>query len=235
MRSPALLIPLLALLNACGSAPQPPTVDESLKRPANTAMAVELQVCKSELHNSRIVANESDRLAEATAAKMERAAAWQQALASVQAAAQAAADAPGAPGAPASGSPTDVRGNTIFSIGFAPGNARVTVPSDIEPALLDSAQSAPLVVLRVQTSGKANSAASSRITRERIAAVRRYLLNAGVDERRIRANYQWPGERTADKSVAAGTGLSQAVEVEVYRAMPIAIPVAKGMSSTSTP
>jgi hypothetical protein len=226
MRSPALLIPmiaLLALLSACGSAPQPPTVDESLKRPANTAMAVDLQMCKSELHNTRIVANESNRLAEATAAKLERAAAWQQALASVQAAAQAAAAAPGAA--------TDVLGNAIFSIGFAPGSARVAVPSDIGPALLDSARSAPLVVLRAQTSGKSDSAASGRIARERIAAVRSYLLNAGVDETRIRATYQWPGERTADKSVVAGTGLSHAVEVEVYRAMPNAMSTA----SASTP
>jgi hypothetical protein len=232
MRSPALLIPMLALLNACGSAPQPPTVDESLKRPANTAMAVELQVCKSELHNTRIVANESNRLAEATAAKLERAAAWQQALASVQAVAQAAA---AASGPSASGSPTSPQGNAVFSIGFAPSSARVAVPSDIEPALLDGARSAPLVVLRVQTSNTANSASASRISRERIAAVRSYLLSTGVDGARIRTTYQWPGERNADKSVVVGTGSSRAVEVEIYRAMPIARPVAIGTSSTSTP
>jgi hypothetical protein len=235
MRSPALLIPmlvLLALLNACGSAPQPPTVDESLKRPANTAMAVELQVCKSELHNTRIVANESNRLAEATSAKLERAAAWQQALASVQAVAQSAA---AAPGPSASGSPTSLQGNAIFSIGFAPSSARVAVPSDIEPALLDGARSAPLVVLRLQTNGKAGGAASNRLGRERVAAVRSYLLSAGVEAARIRTTYQWPGEGNADKSVVVGTGLSRAVEVEIYRAMPVATPVAIGTSSTSTP
>ena len=64
MHSTSPLIPLLLLLGSCGSPPKPPTVDESLKRPANSAMAVDLQVCKSELQNTRILANESSRLAE---------------------------------------------------------------------------------------------------------------------------------------------------------------------------
>ena len=59
---------LIALLSACSSPPKPPTVDESQKRPANAQPAVELQVCKNDLQNTRIQAVESDRLAETTAA-----------------------------------------------------------------------------------------------------------------------------------------------------------------------
>jgi hypothetical protein len=36
---------LTLLLGACSSPPRPPTVDESLRRPANAQTAVELQVC----------------------------------------------------------------------------------------------------------------------------------------------------------------------------------------------
>ena len=39
------------------------TVDESAKRPVNSAMAVELQVCRNDLHNTRIMAAESGRIA----------------------------------------------------------------------------------------------------------------------------------------------------------------------------
>ena len=64
----ALTLASLALLGACNSPPKPPTVDESQKRPANALMAVELQVCKNDLQNTRIQANESNRLAETTTA-----------------------------------------------------------------------------------------------------------------------------------------------------------------------
>ena len=64
MRASLLLIAMSLALWSCSSPPKPPTVDESLKRPANAAVAVELQVCKSELQNTRILASETSRLAE---------------------------------------------------------------------------------------------------------------------------------------------------------------------------
>ena len=60
----ALTLASLALLGACSSPPKPPTVDETQKRPANAQMAIDLQVCKNDLQNTRIQANESNRLAE---------------------------------------------------------------------------------------------------------------------------------------------------------------------------
>ena len=46
------LIPLVAALGSCSSPPKPPTVNESAKRPVNSAIAVELQTCKTALRNS---------------------------------------------------------------------------------------------------------------------------------------------------------------------------------------
>ena len=214
MRSSSSMIPLLLVLGSCGSPPKPPTVDESLKRPANSAMAVDLQVCKSDLQNTRILATESSRLAESAAATLERVSVRQQAMAAVQAATPAASPA-----------------NSVFTIRFGFGSTRVVVPADTTLALVESARSAPLVLLRGRTDGATDSAAESRIARERAAAVREYLVGAGVDAARIRATYQPAGDHAADNSIPAGQGLNRRVEIEVYRALPVAM----GSSAAAMP
>src|SRR4051812_24846147 len=78
-------IPWLLALASCSSPPKPPTVDESQKRPVNSQMAVELQVCKNDLQNTRLMANESSRLAETTAATLANLTARQQIVAAMQA------------------------------------------------------------------------------------------------------------------------------------------------------
>ena len=206
MRSTSSLIPLLLVLGSCGSPPKPPTVDESLKRPANSAMAVDLQVCKSDLQNTRILATESSRLAESAAATLARVSAQQQAIAAAQAATPAAAPA-----------------NSVFTIRFGFGSTRVVVPADAASALVDSARSAPLVLLRGRTDGATDSAAESRIARERAAAVRDYLVSAGVDPAHIRATYQPAGDHATDNSNLAGQGMNRRVEIEVYRVLPVAM------------
>jgi outer membrane protein OmpA-like peptidoglycan-associated protein len=193
---------MLLVLGSCGSPPKPPTVDESLKRPANSAMAVELQVCKSDLQNTRITATESGRLAESATATLARASARQQTIAAMAAASQA---------------------NSVFTIRFDFGSSRVVVPADTTAALIESARTAPLVMLRGRTDGTTDSPAESRIARERAAAVRDYLVGAGVDPARIRATYQPIGDFAADNSNPSGRGMNRRVEIEVYRALPVAM------------
>lgn len=206
MRSMLPLFPLLLVLGSCGSPPKPPTVDESLKRPANSAMAVDLQVCKSDLQNTRILATESSRLAESAAATLARVSAQQRAIAAAQAA-----------------TPAALPGNNVFTIHFGFGSTRVFVPADAASDLVESARSAPLVLLRGRTDGATDSVAESRIARERAAAVRDYLVGAGVDPARIRSTYQPAGDHAADNSSAAGQGMNRRVEIEVYRALPVAM------------
>jgi len=202
-------LPLLALAS-CGSPPKPPTADESQKRPANSAMAVELQTCKSNLQSTRIVATESWRLAEANAANVERMSARQQVIAAI-ASAQTA--------------------NTVFTIHFDFGSTRVLVPADTAGTLVDAARSAPLVLLRGRTDGNTDSFSESRVARERAAAVRDYLVAAGVDPKRIRDTYQPVGDHAADNTSAAGREMNRRVEIEVYRALPVAM----GTSGTAQP
>lgn len=205
MRSALPLIPMMLVLGSCGSPPKPPTVDESLKRPVNSAMAVELQVCKSDLQNTRIVATESGRLAETAAATFERVSARQQVIVAMASAPQP---------------------NSVFTIRFDFGSTRVVVPADTASALIDNARAAPLVLLRGRTDGATDSTAESHIARERAAAVRDYLVGAGVDPARIRATYQPVGDFAADNSSPSGRGMNRRVEIEVYQSLPVAMSTA---------
>lgn len=214
MRTTILLTPFmltLTLLASCGSPPKPPSVDESSKRPVNSATAVELQVCKNELQNTRLLATEATRLADSTSATLASISARQQALLSLQ-----AADGPLPQAKPA-------QGNPIYTVRFAYGSSRVEIPADAAQLLLAEAKSAPLVMLRGRTDGQTDTLAESRIARDRANAVRDYLVAAGIDAARIRATYQPTGDPVADNGSSSGQALNRRVEVEIYRAAPVAL------------
>jgi outer membrane protein OmpA-like peptidoglycan-associated protein len=192
---------LLLLLGACGSPPKPPTVDESLRRPANAQIAVELQVCKNDLQNTRILATESGRLADTAAATLAHLAARQQLLASLQQRAMA---------------------NSVHTVRFAFNSTRVDIPPDAAPSLLEDAKTAPLVLLRGRTDGASDSPAESRMAQARASAVRDYLIASGVDASRIRTTHQPSGDHVADNRSPQGRELNRRVEIEVYRALPVA-------------
>ena len=199
--------PWLLLLASCSSPPKPPTVDESQKRPVNSQMAVELQVCRNDLQNTRILAAESGRLAESTTATLANLAARQQIIAAMQ--------------APANKPP---QANSVFSVRFDFGSTRVAIPADLATPLVADAKAAPLVLLRGRTDGNTDAPVESRIARERAAAVRDYLVAAGVDPARIRATYQPIGDHVADNSSESGRGLNRRVEIELYRVLPVGMP-----------
>lgn len=199
-----LIVGFLLLLASCSSPPKPPTVDESQKRPVNSQTAVELQVCRNDLQNTRILAAESGRLAESTTATLANLAARQQIIAAMQ----APADKP-------------TQANSVFSVRFDFGSTQVAIPADIAAPLVADAKAAPLVLLRGRTDGSTDAPVESRIARERAAAVRDYLVAAGVDPARIRATYQPVGDHVADNSSDSGRGLNRRVEIELYRVLPI--------------
>ncbi len=211
------LLPWLLLLGSCSAPPKPPTLDESLRRPANSGQAVELQRCKHELHNSRLEATESGRLAEATAATLASLAAQQRMLAALQEA-----------------SSGRVLPNSVFTLRFAFGSTRVVVPPGVESILVEEARAAPLVLLRGRTDGASDSPAESRIARERAAAVRAWLTNAGLDPTRIRVTHQPAGDHVADNGSATGRILNRRVEIELYRALPVSMPLAPAPTAANS-
>ena len=172
-------------------------------------MAVELQVCKNDLQNARLLATESGRLAETTAATLANVAARQQLLAGLQSQSNGPSQA-----------------NTVFTVRFPHGSARVDIQDEAAKTLVDEAKAAPLVMLRGRTDGRSDAPGESRIARERATAVRDYLVAAGVDPSRIRATYQPAGDHAADNADASGQALNRRVEIEVYRALPVAVAAA---------
>jgi outer membrane protein OmpA-like peptidoglycan-associated protein len=56
--------------------------------------------------------------------------------------------------------------------------------------------------------------------------MRDYLVGAGVDPARIRATYQPAGDHVADNTPAGGRNLNRRVEIELYRALPVALKAA---------
>ena len=53
--------------------------------------------------------------------------------------------------------------------------------------------------------------------------MRDYLMSAGVNASRIRLSHQSVGDHVADNQTSAGRALNRRVEVEVYRAAPVAL------------
>jgi outer membrane protein OmpA-like peptidoglycan-associated protein len=206
MTRPSLLLPWLPwllLVSSCSTPPKPPTVDESRRRPVNSAMAVELQSCRSDLENTRILAKESVRSAEASSQAMSRLVAQQQLLVR---------------GIEASAVPPR---NLLVPVLFAFGSTQVNVPDTDASRIVDEARAAPLVVLRGRTDGNAESPAESAIARQRAAAVETWLVQAGVDRSRIRTTWQPVGDHAADNATASGRTLNRRVEIEIYRAAPV--------------
>lgn len=209
MRKIVLLTPVLlglTLMASCSSPPKPPAVDESRRRPVNTPMAVELQACRNNLQNARLQATESGRLAEAATATLDSLAKRQQVLNSLQ-------EAGG----------RQHLGNRIYTIRFDFGSTRVDVPAEAARLLVAEAMEAPLVLLRGRTDGLNDAPAESRVARNRAIAVRDYLVEAGIDASRIRTTYQPAGDHVADNQDAGGRALNRRVEIEIYRALPVAL------------
>jgi outer membrane protein OmpA-like peptidoglycan-associated protein len=113
--------------------------------------------------------------------------------------------------------------NTVFTVRFEFGSTRVAIPSEVTSVLVEDAKASPLILLRGRTDGTSDAPAESRIARERAAAVRDYLVAAGVDPARIRATYQPAGDHVADNSGSSGRGLNRRVEIELYRTLPVAL------------
>lgn len=192
-------LPLLGLLVSCASPPRPAHVDEALRRPANTAAAVDLQICRSDLFGTRLLAEQSQRRAGAAEAARVR-----------------LATRPADPGQPTAG-------NSLYSVRFEVGSSRMDIPAEHGRLLVEAARTAPLVVLRGRTDGADDSPANSRLARNRAVAVRDYLVSAGVEPSRIRATHQPAGDHVADNTEPAGRAVNRRVEIEIYRAPPVTL------------
>jgi outer membrane protein OmpA-like peptidoglycan-associated protein len=226
-RNLALSLAVTVLVSACSSPPKPPGVNESKRRPANTALVVELQTCRSDLANTRIESAEATRRADLAVATADRIAALQQAMELIRPV--KAVEPPNAcpPSAPATLSSAEVVAppvNRIYMVTFDYGSSRVNLGPETLRELLQQARTAPLVVLRGRTDGTQDLAAEIRVARDRALAVKAYLVTAGLDANRIRTTWQPTGDHAADNGTPDGQARNRRVEIEVYAALPTLAP-----------
>ena len=196
MRNLTTLAILLAL-SSCSSPTKPPTVDGSHRRPANATAEVDLQACKSELQNERLLASETTRDAFNLRARL--------------------AALIGARTTPAA---TEDPRSTVYTVLFAYGATSTELPRPELDVLVTRAQAAPLIVLSGRTDGVTDSVLEARVARGRAEFVRDLLLRAGVPAARIRTTWQPTGDHAADNGSALGRSLNRRVEIEIHRAAP---------------
>jgi outer membrane protein OmpA-like peptidoglycan-associated protein len=219
----AACLPWLLLLVSCSSPPRPPSVDDARKRPANTAMAVELQACTSDLRNSQLRALDAERSAARAATEQQRLAVLRDLVAKLEPPQPPKLPQPQPAGPEARPNAEASAANAVATVHFEYGSTRVEIPASTARALLKEAKGAPLILLRGRTDGQGDVAAESRIARARAAAVADYLVAAGVSPSQIRATYQPTGDHVADNRSAQGRRLNRRVEIEIYRALPVAL------------
>ncbi len=221
----ALSLGAALLASACNTAPKPPAVNESTRRPANTAVVVDLQSCRAELANTRLELAESARRADLAMATADRIVALQQAIELIRPARPATATTvascpPVGSAVSANPEPVAPPTNHIYVVTFDYGSSRVNLAPDTLRELLALARTAPLLVLRGRTDGTQDLAAEVRVARERAMAVKTHLVAAGLDANRIRTTWQPTGDHAADNSTPDGQARNRRVEIEVYAALP---------------
>lgn len=214
MRVATCLLSCMVLLAACTSPPKPPSVDASERRPVNSPVAVELQVCKNDLQNTRIQAVESARLAQSASAMAAHAAARQQASVGLTCGVQ--------------GSLGGAQPNKVFTTRFAPNSSQVAISSAITGALLAQAKSAALVVLRARVERLNDTAQERRLAHDRAVALRDYLSAGGVSPARVRITYQLARDPVGDASSPPRRAAAGRVEIELYSATPVTLTATAG-------
>ncbi|MCU7376247.1 OmpA family protein [Paucibacter sp. O1-1] len=188
-------------------------------------MAVELQACTSELQNSQLRALDAGRAAARAATEQQRLAVLRELVAKLELPKPRPAGPEARPHAELSAA------NTVATVHFEYGSTRVDIPASAARALLREAKGAPLILLRGRTDGQGDVAAEGRIARARAAAVADYLVAAGLNPSQIRATYQPTGDHLADNQSAQGRRLNRRVEIEIYRALPVALNAASASSA----
>jgi outer membrane protein OmpA-like peptidoglycan-associated protein len=189
------------LLAACAAPrpPAPPQVDESARRPVNDPKTLEIQMLRHQLHNAELLRQLQGLQSQAEAAATP--------------VVLAAAPTP-EPAAAAS------NGNDVYIVTFGFGESKINLSAAEAARLLQRARSAAHLEIRGRTDGIADVPGEARVARDRAAAMRGFLLGAGVDEQRVRVTYQPAGDHLADNSANAGRSLNRRVEIELHPVKP---------------
>ncbi len=200
----------VAIVSCSSTPPRPPDVDESGKRPANSAGAVELQVCRGELADARAQMSEARKLAEGSSA----------ALAQVTVEELRRIAGPPAPLQRAAAPARTPESNVVWALRFAFNSSRIDATAEELQRVVAAARSAAYVVVKGRTDSVMETPGESTIAQRRMAAMYDVLLKGGVDPHKIALQYQPVGDRVADNMTDEGRAANRRAEVELYPVLP---------------
>jgi outer membrane protein OmpA-like peptidoglycan-associated protein len=207
-------IAITTTLAACSSVPKPPTVSERHREPVNSSAEVQLQSCKGDLSNTRIMLQEASHLADSASA----------ALAQMSARCTVTRPETSLPRAEPGVKPMAFSNvepaSTIFVVHFDYASTNVNLTEQGAIALSEAARTAELIVVRGRTDGMVETPGEVRVAKERAATVGRYLRALGIDASKVRETFQAVGDNIADNSTEIGRAENRRAEVEVYQVAP---------------
>lgn len=202
----SILAAMAIFVAGCSSAPKPPTVDDSKKRPVNVSQALDIQMCRTELSATKIV------LTETLTTEQRRQAL---ALASVQ---------PTPPISMTSVIPTVAfarEPNQVFVINFPLGSADIKVSSLQGAQLVEQARAAKFILIRGRTDAVVDSMAETRLAQRRAEAAYKYLVDVvRLPPEGIRLSWQGAGDPFLPSTTALDRQANRRVEIELYQAKP---------------
>jgi outer membrane protein OmpA-like peptidoglycan-associated protein len=206
------------LLASCSTPPQPPSVDESTKRPVNTRAAVELKACQGDL--SRASLRVTELTTELTNAGVATAALNKALQQPVAIKASEATVKPTDP--PPAAATADLTGNLVAVVPFSLGSAAWSVDPAHAAALVRHAKDATLIMIRGRTDATTESLQETALARRRAEAAAEFLQQAGVSKDKLRLTWQGAGDPLAGLR-AAERAQSRRVEIEFYAAAPVLV------------
>jgi flagellar motor protein MotB len=198
----ALSLAALVAIAGCSSTPEPPKVDDSVRRPVNSAQELKLQQCTGELSAAKIELTEAVHTATraSASAKAESLLGAQQAQACKVGAASGAA------------------GNVVFILPFAHASSALSLGDSDGKRLMAAAGKAELIVIRGRTNAQADSPAETELARRRASNAAVWLVQGGVPSQRVRIQWQGAGDPLAGHD--ATSGAQRRVEIEIYASAP---------------
>lgn len=223
------LASMVAVASGCASPPKVPAVPESDRRPVNSQATLDLQRCRGDLTNARLMLDETTKLADSVSvalSQMTRKCADPGAPAKSSASmlegggGQCAASARPvslvASRDSAAAVPASAPSSSVFILLFPYGSTAVNLLDKSAIALSDATKDAALIVVRGRADGTGSEPANNQVARARAEAVQAYLVATGVPASRIRVTFQGVGDYVADNASESGRSQNRRVEVEVY-------------------
>ncbi len=201
MKITALSLAALVAIAGCSSTPEPPKVDDSVRRPVNTPQELKLQQCTGELSAAKIELTEAVHAVHRSAAAAK--------AATVLGAQQAAQSCKASTGA---------AGNVVFVLPFAHASSALSLGDVDGKRLMAAATKAELIVIRGRTNAQADSPAETELARRRASNAAAWLVQGGVASQRVRIQWQGAGDPLDGHDVTSGA--QRRVEVEIYATAP---------------